>query len=147
MTRKYGYGIYFKRIHIDIEKTIHKELSNYDLTKSQLDVLRYLSKTKDTMICQKDLQTFLHVSNATINGLVNRLEQKGYLQRIPMKEDKRMVGLLPTEKADQLSTQIYSVIQNLEKRMVKNLSPSQQDQLYVLLEQVIENIETEESLC
>ena len=66
MKKIHRYGMYFKRIHLDIEKEIHTKLSAYNLTKSQLDILNYLDQHPDQMTCQKDLQNYLHVSNATI---------------------------------------------------------------------------------
>ena len=115
MKKIHRYGMYFKRIHLDIEKEIHTKLSAYNLTKSQLDILNYLNQHPDQMTCQKDLQNYLHVSNATINGLVNRLEQNGYIYRITNSEDKRMVSIHPTEKANQIKDLFLTTIYNLEK--------------------------------
>lgn len=147
MRKIHRYGMYFKRIHLDIEKEIHTKLSAYNLTKSQLDILNYLDQHPDQMTCQKDLQNYLHVSNATINGLVNRLEQNGYIYRITNSEDKRMVSIHPTEKANQIKDLFLTTIYNLEQKMMAHIAPDKQEELVNLLEQMIQNIESEDLPC
>lgn len=147
MKKIHRYGMYFKRIHLDIEKEIHTKLSAYNLTKSQLDILNYLDQHPDQMTCQKDLQNYLHVSNATINGLVNRLEQNGYIYRITNSEDKRMVSIHPTEKAKQIKDLFLTTIYNLEQKMMAHIAPDKQEELVNLLEQMIQNIESEDQPC
>lgn len=147
MKKIHRYGMYFKRIHLDIEKEIHTKLSAYNLTKSQLDILNYLDQHPDQMTCQKDLQNYLHVSNATINGLVNRLEQNGYIYRITNSEDKRMVSIHPTEKANQIKELFLTTIYNLEQKMMAHIAPDKQEELVNLLEQMIQNIESEDQPC
>lgn len=147
MRKIHRYGMYFKRIHLDIEKEIHTKLSGYNLTKSQLDILNYLDQHPDQMTCQKDLQNYLHVSNATINGLVNRLEQNGYIYRITNSEDKRMVSIHPTEKANQIKDLFLTTIYNLEQKMMAHIAPDKQEELVNLLEQMIQNIESEDQPC
>lgn len=147
MRKIHRYGMYFKRIHLDIEKEIHTKLSAYNLTKSQLDILNYLDQHPDQITCQKDLQNYLHVSNATINGLVNRLEQNGYIYRITNSEDKRMVSIHPTEKANQIKDLFLTTIYNLEQKMMAHIAPDKQEELVNLLEQMIQNIESEDQPC
>lgn len=147
MKKIHRYGMYFKRIHLDIEKEIHTKLSAYNLTKSQLDILNYLDQHPDQMTCQKDLQNYLHVSNATINGLVNRLEQNGYIYRITNSKDKRMVSIHPTEKANQIKDLFLTTIYNLEQKMMAHIAPDKQEELVNLLEQMIQNIESEDQPC
>lgn len=147
MKKIHRYGMYFKRIHLDIEKEIHTKLSAYNLTKSQLDILNYLDQHPDQMTCQKDLQNYLHVSNATINGLVNRLEQNGYIYRITNSEDKRMVSIHPTEKANQIKDLFLTTIYNLEQKMMAHIARDKQEELVNLLEQMIQNIESEDQPC
>lgn len=147
MKKIHRYGMYFKRIHLDIEKEIHTKLSAYNLTKSQLDILNYLDQHPDQMTCQKDLQNYLHVSNATINGLVNRLEQNGYIYRITNSEDKRMVSIHPTEKANQIKDLFLTTIYNLEQKMMAHIAPDKRKELVNLLEQMIQNIESEDQPC
>ena len=147
MYRNYGYGYYFKRIHIDLEKLIHNDLQIYDLTKSQFDILQFLIKHQKDSFCQKDLQDYFHLSNATINGLVKRLEQKAFIQRIPCSKDKRIIYIKETDKAYQLSKQISENIKKVEKKMVVGLDSNSQEDLFLLLEKVLNNLETEESPC
>lgn len=145
--KRFGYGMYFKRINIDIQKYIDRNLSKYDITKSQLDILHYLEKHPKENVCQKDLQDFFHLSNATINGLVNRLEQKGFLKRVRSTSDKRISYIQQTKKAEQIHDDIKVSIQKLEQIMIEGISKDEQDLLFELLDKVTMNIEKEESEC
>jgi DNA-binding MarR family transcriptional regulator len=147
MIKEYGYGYYFKRIHVDLEKWIHKDLSIYDLTKSQYDILEYLIRNSESSVCQKDLQEYFHLSNATINGIVKRLEQKGFVRRLQCEKDKRIVYIDTTNKTEQLSTKIFTNVTTVENKMVQGLSQNQQEELFELLDIVLKNIEMEESQC
>ena len=88
--RKYGYGFYFRCIQSQLEKAMNEQLKEFDLTKSQLDILRFLKYVKKDHVNQKDIEEFFHISNPTVTGLLNRMEQKGYVVRIHSPDDKRI---------------------------------------------------------
>ena len=45
--RKYGYGFYFRCIQSQLEKAMNEQLKEFDLTKSQLDILRFFKIRKE----------------------------------------------------------------------------------------------------
>lgn len=142
--RKFGYGYYFRCIDAILDKTINEQLKQFDLTKSQQDVLHFLHKNRSKQIKQKDIEDFFHISNPTVTGILNRLEQKGYIERISCDEDKRVKYIVETEKAESLHKIIFQHIQKLEKTMVNSLGKDDQAQLYILLDQVYQNLLKEE---
>ena len=54
---------------------MNEGLKKYDLTKSQRDVLGYLHFTDKDPVIQKDIEEHFHISNPTVTGILNRLEQ------------------------------------------------------------------------
>lgn len=138
--KKYGYGYYFRCIDSIIEKNVNEQLKQFDITKSQQDVLHFLHRNRKVQIKQKDIEDFFHISNPTVTGILNRLEQKGYIERIACDDDKRVKYIQETEKAESLHKQIHDNIKRIEKSMVETLGAQEQEQLFQLLDTVYQNL-------
>ena len=89
MEEKVLIGFLIKQIHIAFETRCHKNLQRYNLTPSQMDVLLYLKKHEEDTLTQRDLETGLTLKNPTVTGLLNRLEEKGFITREQNLNDKR----------------------------------------------------------
>ena len=74
------YGFYFHVISRLLKSIIDDTLKNYDLTKSQSDIIRFLCTRENEITTQKDIETYFQISNPTVTGLLNRLEQKQFIQ-------------------------------------------------------------------
>ncbi|MDO4466339.1 MAG: MarR family transcriptional regulator [Bacillota bacterium] len=142
---KPGYGYYFRCIESIVDKTINEQFKQFDLTKSQQEVLHFLHRNRNTQIKQKDIEDYFHISNPTVTGILNRLEQKGYIERISSESDKRVKYIQQTEKAESLHQVLYKRIVQMEKTMVFSLSQKDQDTLYRLLNEVYQNLLKEDS--
>ena len=138
--RKYGYGFYFKCIQSAIEKNMNETLKVFDLTASQEKVLRFLRWTKLKRVSQKDIEEFYHISNPTVTGILNRLEQKGYIRRIQSQKDKRVHYIEATQKATEFQKVVNKNVREFESKISGNLTPEEQETLFVLLEKVAKNL-------
>lgn len=143
--RKYGYGYYFRCIDSILDKSMNEQLKQFDLTKSQQDVLHFLHRNKKNQIKQKDIEDFFHISNPTVTGILNRLEQKGYIERISSESDKRVKYIQETETAEALHKTLITNIKRMENQMVDALSVEDQETLYRLLGEVYRNLLKEET--
>lgn len=142
--RKYGYGFYFRCIQSQLEKSMNEQLKEFDLTRSQLDILRYLKNAKKDHVNQKDIEEFFHISNPTVTGLLNRLEQKGYVVRLQSPNDKRIRYIQITEKSEDIEKKIKKHISRSENIISKGLSAADKEQLFILLAKVKDNLLEEE---
>lgn len=138
--RKYGYGFYFKCIQSSIEKHMNETLKDFDLTMSQEKVLRFLRWTKLEKVSQKDIKEFYHISNPTVTGILNRLEQKGYIRRVISDSDKRVHYIESTEKALELEKAVQRSVKLIEAKLVEGLQPDEKEMLFILLEKVTNNV-------
>ena len=80
-----------KIINDRFEAKVNKDLMDSGLTSSQMRVLVYLvenEKKSSGKITQRDLEIFLKVSHPTINGLLKRLEEKGFVSTVTVKEGR-----------------------------------------------------------
>lgn len=80
-------------------KKIQKE---YGVSIPQVLCLSYLKNSEGFQASQKEIRKFLNLNSSTINGIIHRLEKKGYLARLPKSGDRRVVNIALTTSGDQL---------------------------------------------
>ena len=93
-------GFYLSLIKKKMDKHMNEGLKKYDLTKTQRDILGYLHFTDKNPVIQKDIEEHFHISNPTVTGILNRLEQKGFIERKQSLKDKRVRTIVLTKKLD-----------------------------------------------
>ena len=82
-----------------------RHIRSLGLTSSQFDVLATLGDTKG-MTC-KDLCEKTLVTKGTLTGVMDRLESKGFIQRVPSQEDRRHTFIRLTAKGDALFRKVF----------------------------------------
>ncbi len=75
----------------------HSKVSAEDLQSSQYAFI--LAICREPGRSQEDLARELCVNKSTVARNVNYLEEKGYVTRTPLPQDKRQFSVFPTEKA------------------------------------------------
>ena len=116
-------------------------IKKYDLTKSQQDVLGYLHFTDKDPVIQRDIEEHFHISNPTVTGILNRLEQKGFIERKLNQKDKRVRAIVLTQKEQDLHEDIVKQIQTMESRFGNVLGEEKKVQLLEILKELAENLE------
>ncbi|WP_304749201.1 MarR family winged helix-turn-helix transcriptional regulator [Dubosiella newyorkensis] len=137
---QYSIGFYFHSISQQAEKLLNHKVRSIDLTKSQCDVLTFLFKNQNRQIIQRDIEHYFHISNPTVTGILNRLSQKGYIQRIRSASDKRVHSIEITPKAKELYQQLRLTRQEMNETFLKGMSPQEQENLLALLEKTLHNL-------
>lgn len=96
-------------------KKIEKE---YGVSIPQVLCLNFLHQSPNYQSTQGEIRKFLNLNSSTISGIINRLEKKGYLARLPKSGDKRIVNIALTSAGDNLLKQIPSLLhEQLSKRL------------------------------
>ncbi len=75
------------------------------LTSSQFDVIATLGDTEG-MTC-KELSEKTLVTKGTLTGVLDRLEKKGLIARVPSREDRRSTFIRLTPKGDALFQKVF----------------------------------------
>lgn len=100
-------------------KRIEKE---YGISIPQLLVLQYLSTQEDYKASAKDIKVYLQLNASTVSGIINRLETKLLVARLPKKDDRRAIFVSLTAKgADLLRDSPVTLQEKLNMRL-KRLS-------------------------
>ena len=123
------------------KQRMDQKLQAYDVTQTQAHVILYLIEAgRNGEVYQKDLEKQFRIKASTVNGIVERLEEKNFLTRTPDRRDGRCRRLSVTEKGLQLEREIHRCIDETEKLMVKDFTAEEQQMLQTLLQRVIENL-------
>ncbi len=130
-------GIMIKIIHWHIDQAFNEFLKKDNLTISQARVIHYLCKHKDKEVVQRDIEKFFRVSNPTVSGILNRLEEKGFVVRTTSENDKRIKVVILTEKALELDDYLRNSLNNYEEEMMACLSQEEKNNLLDSMDKII----------
>jgi DNA-binding MarR family transcriptional regulator len=89
----------------------------------------------------RELAGRLHVTPGTLVPLVDRLEEQGYVRRVPDQEDRRLTWLELTPKADRLFRRLWGVGAARIASAVGRLVPRDRAELKRLLSEVAQHLE------
>jgi len=90
----------------------------------------------------RELARRLHVTPGTLVPLIDRLEEQGYVRRVPDTDDRRLTWLELTPKADRLFERLWGMGAVRMAGAVARLLPSERADLRRLLGRVAENLDT-----
>lgn len=121
-----------------------RKLRKYDITLMQSHTLMYLFYHEGD-VNQRMLEKFLMVQPSTVNGIVNRLEEKGFVRRETGAEDGRCRILHLTEAGEAFRKEVEVVMEEVIEIMEKGLTKKQVQTLYDLLLRVSYNVGKEVS--
>ena len=124
-----------------MDKDCNNDLSEINMTRSQMGTLIYLKKCKERNIevNQVDIEKEFELKNPTVTGLFNRLEDKGYINRVSSNKDKRYKKIELTASGVEIVDNGKAKAEKLEEKLVSNLSTSEKNELKKLLIKIIEN--------
>lgn len=94
----------------------------------------------------RELASRLHVTPGTLVPLVDRLEEQGYLRRVPDQDDRRLTWLELTSKSDRLFQRLWGMGAARIATAISQLLPKDRAELRRLLTRVAEHLEASTSL-
>ena len=135
-----------KKISNGQRKLLNSLMSSYDVTYIQALILGYLTEEpkehgEDFEITQKDIETYMSLSAATITDVLKRMEASGYIKRVKSKKDGRANQLLPTEKGIACVPGFIEISGHVENRTTEGLTDDEKKMLKNLLMKIEKNLE------
>lgn len=88
-------------------KKIQKE---YGVSIPQVLCLGFLRDSENYQATQGEIRKYLNLNSSTVSGIINRLEKKGLIARLPKSGDKRVVKISLTSSGDTLLSTIPSLL-------------------------------------
>ena len=118
--------------------------AGYDVTPVQTHLLLHLACwTGKQEASQRDLERKLRLKPSTVNGIVDRLEVKGYVARRTSPQDGRVRLVCLTDAGRSKVQDFHAIVEETERRFTAGLSAQEREQLKALLRRIIENLENE----
>ena len=129
-----------------ILKLMVRKLRRYDVSPSQCRTLTFLSEQPGD-VPQKTLQEYLRVKPSTVNGIVERLEEKHLLTLSVAPGDGRRKLLHLTEEGRCFYQEFIAITEEVHRQAEQGFTREEVKLLQSLLTRVAENLsrETEET--
>ncbi|MFN8448267.1 MAG: MarR family transcriptional regulator [Anaerolineae bacterium] len=116
-------------------KRIASLVQPFDLTPGSGLVLSILADT-DTPLPPNEIAERLIISRATVTGLIDTLERRGYVCRMPHQSDRRMILVEITETGRAVANTFRPLVHEHQKEWFGVLSEPEQAKLIDLLHQL-----------
>lgn len=91
---------------------------------------------------QRDLETEFKMRRSSVTSVINTMEKKGLVRRLPVPFDARLKKIDLTEKAKNIVEMHYEKIMQFENKILSNFSREEIENLKNLLEKVVENLDS-----
>ena len=121
-------------------------IEQYDLTSQQGNLLIFLTKKhlNNEIVHQQDIEQYYCLSKSTISGMIDRLEARGLVKRVP---DGRYTNIVPTEEAIRVANELRAVVNQYDLNSLSILTEEDQITLkksVIKLLKYIDNMKEEE---
>lgn len=113
-----------------------------ELTRSQVWVIRYISEEGEKGdIYQRDLEKAFNIRRSTATGILQLMEKKGLVERLPVPHDARMKKLVLTDYAVQINEKMKENIDTMENVLRKGITEEEAKVFRTVCDKIIHNLE------
>ena len=116
-------------------KRISGLLQPFDLSPASGLVLSILADSESPLSPHK-IADRLIISRATVTGLIDSLERRGYVRRLPHQSDRRMLLIELTDTGRQVAHAFRPIVHQHQKVWLEALNEKEQQQLIDSLQRV-----------
>ncbi len=114
----------------------HMEEAGFDLTSVQFATLQALHSNPG--IEQAQVAAMIAYDRATIGGVIDRLEQKGYVSRVVSSRDRRAREVSLTREGQRIFEAVRPLIEQLQTDILEGLDDTERQQFSRLAQKVID---------
>lgn len=140
MINDYTCGALLKQINDIMEKNANNALRGQNLTISQSGVLVLLDEKEEKTATFKELEKSFGVSQPTMVGLLNRLEQKKLVEILTDPDDKRIRRAHLTRKGENKCKEGYRHMKGAEELLLSDLTEEEKAEFLRLLIKIRESM-------
>ena len=109
-----------------------------------MDVLIALARAEDASLSCSEIAERTLITKGGITGILDRLEARGLVKRIPSRDDRRSVLIRLSAKGFELFRKLYPELVRSNRYLLEGaFKPEQVKEFSRLLELLIRNLETE----
>jgi DNA-binding MarR family transcriptional regulator len=115
-----------------------KLVRKYGLTGPQMLLLKVVTTSEDRTMNSSEIANKMSLSLATVTSILDRLAQKGHVQRIKSTEDKRKTYIKPTDSAKEIFKKNPTLLQEDFINQFEALKDWEQSLMISSLERIAE---------
>ena len=130
--------------HLSRER-LDARLTQYDVTPAQIRVLLYIHH-HGGQVPQCEVIKHLKVKPSTANGILYRMEEKGFVTRSVSDSDARYRLIRLTEKGERQQTEFRRLLMEVESLMTQGWTPEERELFVRLLDKIVENLEEDRTV-
>lgn len=134
-------GFYFKKISEKLERRANCEKQKHGVTYAQGKLLWFLKKHEGEKVTLRDIERFFDCSHATVSGLVQRLEERGFVRTVRDESDGRAKNVVATSKAEAYDKEMKQNRLDAEANLLKGFSDGEREQFIEFLDRVYKNLD------
>lgn len=99
---------------------------NSEITFEQMGLLYYISKNEKRNIIQQDIADLMNKTKSAILRSLDILEEKKFLKRATMLNDRRKNVIQLTDKGCEIVSKMHMKFLEMEKKLIKGFSKDEQ---------------------
>jgi len=122
-------------------KRIQKD---FGISIPQLLCMEKLKSSTSYQSTHGELMKFLSLNSSTISGIINRLETKGLVARLPNMEDRRITYISLTTKGLRLLETTPNVLHDKLAKFLDELDPEKRVKINEALDMIISSMQIED---
>ena len=124
--------------HQMIQKALVSSVKDTGLTPGQPKILDYLLHHDGAI--QKEIAMFCHIEPASLTAILNGMENKGYIERRTINNNRRSLHVYLTETGKKYADRLNLEFARIESEALKGFNETDTQQLYDLLGRIFQNM-------
>ena len=124
--------------HQMIQKALVSSVKDTGLTPGQPKILDYLLHHDGAI--QKEIALFCHIEQASLTTILNGMENKGYIERKTINNNRRSLHVYLTETGRKYADRLNHEFVRIESEALKGFTETETQQLYDLLTRISQNM-------
>ena len=134
---RYGIVRLINRVRVELIDAMDRELARFDISAPQLIVLASVANREAdsaSSLCRN-----ISYDPGAMTRMIDRLEQKGLIRRVPNPEDRRATNLELTTAGKLLFPQLLEAKETVQKQFLRGFSADDVATLEGLLNRMLDN--------
>ena len=125
-----------------VQKALLARIKGSGLTLGQPKVLDYLKDHNGAS--QKDIAGGCHIEAGSLTSILNRMEEKGIVERRMLHGNRRSSYVFLTEKGEKLRDLVTKSFEQIEDEAFQGISEQEKEQFMQTFSRIYENLTTKE---
>lgn len=119
----------------------HSSWHDMEITANNVRIICYLYDHQNQDIYQKDLEATFGITRSTASKVLQLMEQKGMILRLPVSQDARLKKLVLTDWAKELHHQLRQNADEMDQNLLAGFTPEEEKQLLSYLDRMLHNLD------